>query len=133
MLVVDDSAVLRRLISAVLAQDPAIEVVGAARDGLHAIELVDELLPVRERYAQMERADVLSLQRVLERAGAQRKQALAAPAAQLAHGLHAMVRGLVDGWLLHRNFDLQATTRAAVLAYLRGIGLPPRSQALGNR
>ena len=97
------------------------------------VELVDELLPVRERYAQMERADVLSLQRVLERAGAQRKQALAAPAAQLAHGLHAMVRGLVDGWLLHRNFDLQATTRAAVLAYLRGIGLPPRSQALGNR
>ncbi|WP_341923893.1 chemotaxis response regulator protein-glutamate methylesterase [Nocardioides psychrotolerans] len=45
VLVVDDSAVLRRLITSVLAQDPAIEVVGAARDGLEAIEMVDALQP----------------------------------------------------------------------------------------
>ena len=37
-LVVDDSAVLRRLISNVLASDPEIEVVGTAVDGLDAIE-----------------------------------------------------------------------------------------------
>ncbi|MDO9497230.1 MAG: response regulator, partial [Nocardioides sp.] len=36
---------LRRLISSVLSEDPDIEVVGAARDGLEAIEMVDALLP----------------------------------------------------------------------------------------
>ncbi|MFA6297752.1 MAG: chemotaxis response regulator protein-glutamate methylesterase [Nocardioides sp.] len=45
MLVVDDSSVLRRLISSVLSEDPDIEVIGAARDGLEAIEMVDALLP----------------------------------------------------------------------------------------
>lgn len=44
-LVVDDSAVLRRLISNVLASDPEIEVVGTAVDGLDAIEKVDLLRP----------------------------------------------------------------------------------------
>lgn len=44
-LVVDDSAVLRRLISNVLASDPDIEVVGTAVDGLDAIEKVDLLRP----------------------------------------------------------------------------------------
>ena len=44
-LVVDDSAVLRRLISNVLASDPEIEVIGTAVDGLDAIEKVDLLRP----------------------------------------------------------------------------------------
>ncbi len=44
-LVVDDSAVLRRLIGNVLASDPEIEVVGTAVDGLDAIEKVDLLRP----------------------------------------------------------------------------------------
>ena len=44
-LVVDDSAVLRRLISTVLASDPEIEVVGTAVDGRDAIARVDELKP----------------------------------------------------------------------------------------
>lgn len=42
---VDDSSVLRRLISSVLNSDPEIEVVGTARDGLDAIEKVEELKP----------------------------------------------------------------------------------------
>jgi two-component system chemotaxis response regulator CheB len=45
VLVVDDSALLRRVIISVLTEDPEIEVVGAARDGLEAIEMVDRLLP----------------------------------------------------------------------------------------
>ncbi len=44
-LVVDDSAVLRRLIGNVLASDPEIEVVGTAVDGLDAIEKADVLRP----------------------------------------------------------------------------------------
>ena len=42
---VDDSALVRRLIQTALIEATDIEVVGTARDGLDAIEKVDELLP----------------------------------------------------------------------------------------
>lgn len=45
MLVVDDSAVLRRLISTVLSRDPDLEVIGTANDGLEAVEAVARLEP----------------------------------------------------------------------------------------
>lgn len=45
VLVVDDSATVRRLLSDVLRADPAIEVVGTAPDGDRALHLVDQLKP----------------------------------------------------------------------------------------
>jgi two-component system, chemotaxis family, protein-glutamate methylesterase/glutaminase len=45
VLVVDDSALVRRLIVSALAEADDIEVVGTARDGIDAVEKVDELLP----------------------------------------------------------------------------------------
>lgn len=45
VLVVDDSALMRRLISDLLASDPGIEVVGTARDGQEAVEKVMTLRP----------------------------------------------------------------------------------------
>jgi two-component system chemotaxis response regulator CheB len=45
VVIVDDSALTRRLISSLLERDPAIRVVGAARDGREAIALVEELRP----------------------------------------------------------------------------------------
>ncbi len=45
VLVVDDSALMRRLISDLLESDPGIEVVGTARDGQEAVEKVRSLRP----------------------------------------------------------------------------------------
>jgi two-component system chemotaxis response regulator CheB len=45
VLVVDDSAFARKVIREVLAQDPEIEVIGIARDGLEALEKIAELEP----------------------------------------------------------------------------------------
>lgn len=45
VLVVDDSALVRQLITRALEQDPRIEIVGTARDGVHAIEKARELQP----------------------------------------------------------------------------------------
>jgi two-component system chemotaxis response regulator CheB len=44
-LVVDDSAFVRKVVREMLARSPFIEVVGAARDGEEALELVEELQP----------------------------------------------------------------------------------------
>ncbi len=45
VLVVDDSAFMRKAISMILEEDREIEVIGTARDGLEAIEKVKELKP----------------------------------------------------------------------------------------
>jgi two-component system chemotaxis response regulator CheB len=45
VLVVDDSALMRRLVTQVLSQDPAIEVVGAAPDPIEAAALLERLAP----------------------------------------------------------------------------------------
>lgn len=45
VLVVDDSAVVRRLLVEALAGEPAIEVVGTAYNGRHALEIFDALAP----------------------------------------------------------------------------------------
>ena len=89
------------------------------------IEHVEEMAAVREQYLLNYRVNVERMTQALEAASAQRGQQLPAPAAQLAEGLHAMVRGLVQGWLLDRAFDLQATAAVAVRVYLIGMGLPP--------
>lgn len=45
MLVVDDSVVIRRLVTHALGQDPAIEVVGAASNGVIALQRIPQLNP----------------------------------------------------------------------------------------
>ena len=45
VLVVDDSALMRKMIPAVLARDSSIEVVGTAMDGAFALKKVEELHP----------------------------------------------------------------------------------------
>ncbi len=45
VLIVDDSRVMRKIISKILEKDPHIEVVGAAGDGFEALEKIEELKP----------------------------------------------------------------------------------------
>jgi two-component system, chemotaxis family, protein-glutamate methylesterase/glutaminase len=45
VVVVDDSSLMRRMITSLIERDPTIRVVGAARDGREAIALVEELRP----------------------------------------------------------------------------------------
>ena len=45
VLIIDDSAFARKVIREMLSRSPYIEVVGAARDGSEALELVEQLKP----------------------------------------------------------------------------------------
>ena len=69
VLVVDDSATVRALLSRSLNADPAIEVVGTASDGLEALERIAELRPdVVTLDIEMPRLDGLAtLKRIMER------------------------------------------------------------------
>jgi two-component system, chemotaxis family, protein-glutamate methylesterase/glutaminase len=45
VLVIDDSAYVRKVVSQMLSRSPSIQVVGIARDGAEALDLVEELRP----------------------------------------------------------------------------------------
>src|SRR6476620_3680532 len=45
VLIVDDSAFVRKVMRQMLSRSPFIDVVGAARDGAEALELVEQLRP----------------------------------------------------------------------------------------
>ncbi|MFQ5839742.1 MAG: chemotaxis response regulator protein-glutamate methylesterase [Candidatus Methylomirabilales bacterium] len=68
VLVVDDSALMRKLIPTLLARDPQIEVVGTAMDGVFALRKIPELLPdVVTLDIDMPRMDGLTtLRRIME-------------------------------------------------------------------
>ncbi|WP_036593537.1 TetR family transcriptional regulator [Ottowia thiooxydans] len=87
------------------------------------VEHTPELGAIRERHLQTQREHVLCQHSALENASQQLGVALPAPAEQLAHGMHAMVHGLVFSWLLDPSFDLEATGLNALDVFLRGLGL----------
>lgn len=89
------------------------------------VEHTDDLAAMRTQHAEAIAAKRQHLARTLQRAGQQRGLTLPAPPDTLAVGLQALLYGLVEQWLLDRSFDLQATGRQCLDAYLRGVGLNP--------
>lgn len=68
VLVVDDSALMRKLIPAILARDSWIEVVGTAMDGAFALKKIEELRPdVVTLDLEMPRMDGLEMLRLIMR------------------------------------------------------------------
>lgn len=90
---------------------------------LYRVEYVSELSGVRERHLAAHARFQALLERNLSLAAAQASLALPMSTAMAAAGLHALFNGLLQSWLLgEASFDLSATGRAAVDAYLRGLG-----------
>jgi TetR/AcrR family acrAB operon transcriptional repressor len=90
----------------------------------HMVEYVDSLCAVRKRHLEVRDEWVERFRHVLLRSAQVRGVRLSVPAAVAAHGLHALLDGFIQNWLLEPGaFDLQAGAVKAVDAYLRGIGL----------
>ncbi|HUI74360.1 MAG TPA: chemotaxis response regulator protein-glutamate methylesterase [Candidatus Acidoferrum sp.] len=70
VLVVDDSALMRKLIPTILSRDPDIEVVGTAMDGAFALKKIEELHPdVVTLDLEMPRMDGMETLRLIMRRG----------------------------------------------------------------
>lgn len=88
------------------------------------VEYVDELLAVKQRHVQCYLDGTQQMQRSLEDAAARRTVALAVPAAVAAHGLHALMVGLIHTWMLDPSgFKLVVVSQTAIRTYLAGLGL----------
>jgi TetR/AcrR family acrAB operon transcriptional repressor len=90
----------------------------------HKVEYVDSLCAVRERHLLLRDRSVGRFRQAMEKSAQLRGLRLALPAATAAQGLHALVDGLIQNWLLQpEGFDLEAVGGKAIDAYLQGVGL----------
>jgi len=88
------------------------------------VEYVDEMGAVRSRHVANRQQFLDQMQRALRASARLRGRRLPVPAAAAAHGLHALLDGLIQNWLLDpAAFDLVRTGEQSVDCYLSGLGL----------
>ncbi|HEX5388795.1 MAG TPA: TetR family transcriptional regulator [Burkholderiaceae bacterium] len=89
----------------------------------HKVEYVEEMLDVRDRHLKA-RDDCVAMTRAgLLQAARLSDVKLPMPAIMAAHGLHALIDGLIQNWLLApESFNLEAAGRQTFDAYIAGLG-----------
>ena len=89
----------------------------------HKVEYVDELQAVRLRHLKVRNEFLAHVTQGLSRAAVGQNMTLAISPAIAAQGLHAMVDGLIQSWLLDSDgFDLTTTSEQLIGIYLSGLG-----------
>ncbi|RYX90967.1 MAG: TetR family transcriptional regulator [Comamonadaceae bacterium] len=90
----------------------------------HKVEYVDELSAVKERHLSVRNECLAQTTHGMKQAVRRRGVELPIPVAAAALGLHVMVDGLIQNWLLDPTaFDLQGVGRQTINTYLAGLGL----------
>jgi TetR/AcrR family acrAB operon transcriptional repressor len=88
------------------------------------VEYVDEMGAVRTRHVGCRQQFLDQMQAALRASARLRGLKLAVPVAAASHGLHALLDGLIQNWLLDpAAFDLVRTGEQTVDCYLAGLGL----------
>ena len=91
----------------------------------YKVEYTDEMSAVQARHSTGRGACIDDFEKALRLAAVQARVKLAVPSATAALGLHALISGLMQDWLLMpENFDLLLEGRRLFRAYARGLGLP---------
>ncbi|MCM2251162.1 MAG: TetR family transcriptional regulator [Ramlibacter sp.] len=97
------------------------------------VEYVDDLWAIRQHHLRTRDEWVARMTRVLRASARHRGLCLPLPVEAAARGLHALVSGIIQSWLLDPSaFDLRACGAKAIQVYLAGLGLPadpPASRA----
>lgn len=91
----------------------------------HKVEYVGELQALRLRHLKSRSDFLAQVERGLQAAARHHALELPVPATAAAQGLHAIIDGLIQSWLLESaDFDLVSLGRDVVEVYLRGLGFP---------
>lgn len=90
----------------------------------HKVEYVQELLAVRDRHLLNRSQCLGEVENELARAQDQGLIGYATPVRDTALGLHALMDGLIQNWMLDPEaFDLEQVGRSALRTYLQGLRL----------
>jgi two-component system chemotaxis response regulator CheB len=115
VLVVDDSALMRKLIPQVLQHDPAIEVVGTAMDGAIGLKKIEELRPhVITLDLEMPRMDGIEMLRQITR---KHRVPVIVVSAHTKHGAGLTLKALALG-----AFDFVTKPQDAASGHIEQIG-----------
>ena len=96
----------------------------------HKVEYVDELLAVRDRRVACRNECLAEGEQMLKAAMRRGQIVSRTPARSLAFGLHSLVDGLIQNWMLQPDaFDLVRIGRLAVRTYIDGMRLPAKAEA----
>jgi TetR/AcrR family acrAB operon transcriptional repressor len=91
----------------------------------HKVEYVDELVAVQQRHLKSRSDFLAQVERGLEAAAKRHALQLPVSTATAAQGLHAIIDGLIQNWLLESaDFDLVSLGQEVMQVYLRGLGFP---------
>lgn len=91
----------------------------------YKVEYTQEMSAVQERHHSGRQACINDFEKALRLAAVQARVKLGIPASTAALGLHALVSGLMQDWLLAPdNFALLPAGRRLFRTYIRGLGLP---------
>lgn len=90
------------------------------------VEYIDELQAIRQRHLRVRDSFLEQIERSLRSAALSQTTALRLPPTVAAQGLHALIDGLIQNWLLDKEaFDLVEVGEQVLLVYLTGLGLKP--------
>ena len=91
---------------------------------IHKVEYVDELEAVRDRRRDACRGHLTAIERTLARLMRQGDRSRRVPARTAALGLHSLLEGLFQNWMLDPvAFDLVKVGTQVIDAYLAGVGV----------
>ncbi len=89
----------------------------------HKVEYTHDMASVQQRHLDARNACVADFEKALRLAARRGHLKLAVPGYVAAQGLHALISGLIQNWLLDpQAFELVATGRRTFRVYLAGLG-----------
>ncbi|MFZ3140320.1 TetR family transcriptional regulator [Polaromonas sp.] len=99
----------------------------------HKVEYVEELQAVRLRHITVRNGFLSRIEQSIEAASQQTGQPLPVSASVAAQGLHALIDGIIQNWLLNpQNFDLLKVGTSSIGIYLSGLGFRAEQQGLAT-
>jgi len=99
----------------------------------HKVEYTHDMESVQLRHLATRNTCVIDFERAMVAGARRARKRLPIPAAAAAQGLHALISGLIQNWLLDpAAFDLVETGRQTFRVYLAGLGFT-RSVASAGR
>jgi TetR/AcrR family acrAB operon transcriptional repressor len=94
----------------------------------HKVEYTHDMESVQQRHLSARNSCVTEFEQAMVADARRTRKRLPIPAPAAAQGLHALISGLIQNWLLDpAAFDLVATGRQAFRVYLAGLGFTPSS------
>ena len=128
------AAVERMLVAALELMTTDAQVRRVFEVATQKVEYTQEMQSVRLRHLASRDACVDDFEKALRHAARRHHVKLAVPAAVAAQGLHALISGLIQNWLLDTDaFELIETGRQAFGVYVAGLGFKrPGPPELGD-